>query len=49
MATTAPCRCRPPPGVPATVRASFGLYNTVADADALVDGLHFALRELKLG
>ncbi len=36
-------------GVPATVRASFGLYNTVADADALVDGLHFALRELKLG
>jgi cysteine desulfurase/selenocysteine lyase len=27
-------------GVPATVRASFGLYNDRADVDALVDGLH---------
>jgi cysteine desulfurase/selenocysteine lyase len=26
--------------VPATVRASFGLYNDRADVDALVDGLH---------
>ncbi len=35
-------------GVPATVRASFGLYNTNADVDRLVDGLHFALRELRV-
>ncbi len=27
-------------GIPATGRASFGLYNTTADADALVAGLH---------
>ena len=27
-------------GVPATVRASFGLYNTHDEVDALVDGLH---------
>jgi cysteine desulfurase / selenocysteine lyase len=27
-------------GVPATVRASFGLYNTRADVDALIEGLH---------
>ncbi len=33
-------------GVPATVRASFGLYNTLADVDRLVEGLRFALREL---
>jgi cysteine desulfurase/selenocysteine lyase len=26
-------------GVPATVRASFGLYNTRADVDALLRGL----------
>jgi cysteine desulfurase/selenocysteine lyase len=29
-------------GVPATVRASFGLYNTVAEVDALVRGIHKA-------
>lgn len=34
-------------GVPATVRASFGLYNTLADVDRLVEGLQFALRELR--
>ena len=33
-------------GVPATVRASFGMYNTIDDVDRLVDGLRFALREL---
>jgi cysteine desulfurase/selenocysteine lyase len=33
-------------GVPATVRASFGMYNTTADIDALVDALHFALQKL---
>ena len=27
-------------GIGATVRASFGLYNTRADADALADALH---------
>lgn len=32
-------------GVPATVRASFGLYNTLDDVDALVRGLH-KLREV---
>jgi cysteine desulfurase/selenocysteine lyase len=26
-------------GVPATARASFGLYNTLAEVDALMDGL----------
>jgi cysteine desulfurase/selenocysteine lyase len=30
-------------GVPATVRASFGLYNTRADVDALVAGLRRVL------
>ena len=25
--------------IPGTIRASFGLYNTKADVDALVDGL----------
>ena len=30
-------------GVPATVRASFGLYNTRADVDALVAGLRAVL------
>jgi cysteine desulfurase/selenocysteine lyase len=30
-------------GVPATVRASFGLYNTREDVDALVRGLHAVL------
>ena len=28
-------------GVPATARASFGMYNTLAEIDALVDGLEF--------
>jgi cysteine desulfurase/selenocysteine lyase len=32
-------------GVPATVRASLALYNTRADLDALVKGIH-AVREL---
>lgn len=35
-------------GVPATVRASFGLYSTLEDIDRLVEGLHFALRELRV-
>ena len=30
-------------GLPATVRASFALYNTRADVDALVAGLHKAI------
>jgi cysteine desulfurase/selenocysteine lyase len=34
-------------GVPATVRASFGMYNTRGDVDALVESLHWALTELK--
>ena len=29
-------------GVPATVRASFGIYNTEADVDALIDGIKMA-------
>jgi cysteine desulfurase/selenocysteine lyase len=32
-------------GLAATARASFALYNTPADVDALVDGLH-AVRRL---
>ncbi len=32
-------------GVTATARASFGMYNTLAEVDALVDGLQFS-REL---
>lgn len=36
-------------GVAATVRASFGLYNTLADVDRLAEGLQFALRELRIG
>ncbi|MBW3540426.1 MAG: SufS family cysteine desulfurase [Planctomycetes bacterium] len=35
-------------GVPATVRASFGLYNTLEDVDALVEGIHYARRKLRL-
>lgn len=35
-------------GVPATIRASFALYNTKADVDALVEGLHSARDVLKL-
>ena len=31
-------------GVPATARASFYLYNTMDEVDALVDALHGALR-----
>jgi cysteine desulfurase/selenocysteine lyase len=27
-------------GIPATARASFGLYNTKAEIDALVAGIH---------
>jgi cysteine desulfurase/selenocysteine lyase len=34
--------------VPATVRASFGIYNTRADVDALVAGLEFARGKLRL-
>jgi cysteine desulfurase/selenocysteine lyase len=30
-------------GVPATARASFGLYNTFDDVDALADGLQVVL------
>jgi cysteine desulfurase / selenocysteine lyase len=36
-------------GVPATVRASFGLYNTRQDVDTLIKAIDFARRELKLG
>jgi cysteine desulfurase/selenocysteine lyase len=35
-------------GCPATVRASFGMYNTLEDVDRLVEALHFARRELGL-
>lgn len=35
-------------GVPATVRASFGIYNTLADVDALVNGIQSAREVLKL-
>lgn len=35
-------------GVPATVRASFGMYNTANDVDVLVDALQFARKELRL-
>lgn len=35
-------------GVPATVRASFGMYNTRQDVDALVSGLQSARSVLKL-
>ena len=31
-------------GVPATARASFGIYNTQADADALVEALRDATK-----
>ena len=36
-------------GEPATIRASFGLYNTLQDVDALVAGLKEAREVLKLG
>ncbi|HRX80175.1 MAG TPA: aminotransferase class V-fold PLP-dependent enzyme, partial [Pirellulaceae bacterium] len=35
-------------GVSATVRASFGVYTTLADIDALFDALQFALGRLRL-
>ncbi|MEX0818193.1 MAG: SufS family cysteine desulfurase, partial [Pirellulaceae bacterium] len=35
-------------GVSATIRASFGIYNTLADVDALFDALQFALGRLRL-
>ncbi len=35
-------------GVPATIRASLGVYNTMADVDALVTGLTAAREVLKL-
>lgn len=35
-------------GVPATVRASFAMYNTLEDVDALRDGLLFAMKKLRL-
>jgi cysteine desulfurase/selenocysteine lyase len=33
-------------GVPATVRASFGMYSTRGDVDALVDGLIWSIEQL---
>ena len=35
-------------GVPATVRASFGLYNTTEEIDALADAVEFAKQKLHL-
>lgn len=35
-------------GVPATVRASFSIYNTEAEIDALVEALHAARKRLRL-
>jgi cysteine desulfurase / selenocysteine lyase len=35
-------------GVPATVRASFGLYNTPAEVDVLVDAIHYARKKRRL-
>jgi cysteine desulfurase/selenocysteine lyase len=34
-------------GVPATTRASFGLYNTPAEVDALAVGVQDAIRMLR--
>ena len=34
--------------IPASVRASFAVYNRSADIDALVDGLHYARKRLRL-
>lgn len=34
-------------GIPGTVRASFGLYNTLEDIDLLVQGINTAIRMLK--
>jgi cysteine desulfurase/selenocysteine lyase len=36
-------------GVPATVRASFALYNTLAEVDALAEAIEFARGKLRLG
>ena len=35
-------------GVMASVRASFAMYNTEADIDSLVDGLHYVRKRLRL-
>lgn len=35
-------------GLKATVRASFALYNTQEEVDALIDGLHFTRQKLRL-
>ncbi|MDA1015823.1 MAG: SufS family cysteine desulfurase [Planctomycetota bacterium] len=35
-------------GIPATTRASFAMYNTTVDVDALVSGIHFARERLRL-
>ena len=35
-------------GVPATVRVSFGIYNTLDDVDRLIDAIHFARGRLRL-
>jgi len=35
-------------GVPSTVRASFGLYNTREDIDHLIEALNFARERLRL-
>lgn len=35
-------------GVPATVRASFAMYNTMSDVDALIDGIEYARKRLRL-
>lgn len=35
-------------GVPATVRASFALYNTREEIDVLVEAIHFARKKLRL-
>jgi cysteine desulfurase/selenocysteine lyase len=34
--------------VPATTRASFAFYNTREDVDALIEGIHFARKRLKV-
>jgi cysteine desulfurase/selenocysteine lyase len=34
-------------GIPGTARASFGLYNTTAEIDRLVEALHLAIRMLR--
>ena len=34
-------------GIPGTIRASFGLYNSKADVDALVSGIHKSINMLQ--